>query len=119
MNPLKEHPERIRKDDKKLVKDLDYYGIDFPVQEKDFSKIEKRNSICINVFCYENGLVFPKYISDRKFENSMDFLLSTNGDKSHYAYIKYCNNLCFTKQKIKIKSVFVEAVYSVLVIKMC
>ena len=57
INPSKEHPERIRKIDKKLVKhitnpeeikdedkefisDLNYDGTEFPVQEKDFSKIE-------------------------------------------------------------------------------
>ena len=81
INPLKEHPERITKEDKKLVKDLDYDEIDFLVQENDFGKIEKKNNICINVFCYEDGLVFQKYISDRKFENSMNLLVVTDGDK--------------------------------------
>ena len=38
------------------------------MQEKDFSKIEVKNNICINVFGYENELVFPIYISDQKFE---------------------------------------------------
>ena len=42
INHLKEHPERIRKVDKKLAKNLDYDEIDFPVQEKDFGKIEKK-----------------------------------------------------------------------------
>ena len=60
----------------------------FRVREKDFNKIEKKNNICINVFCYENKLVFPIYISDQKFENSMNFLLVTDGDMSHYVYIK-------------------------------
>ena len=75
INPSKEHPEKIRKVDKKHVKhitnpeeitqedkeltsDLDYDGIEFPVQEKDFSKIEVKNSICINVFGYENELIY-------------------------------------------------------------
>ena len=31
INPLKEHPERITKEDKKLVKDLNYDGLEFPV----------------------------------------------------------------------------------------
>ena len=34
------------------------------VREKDFSKIEEKNSICINVYCYENRLVFPIHISE-------------------------------------------------------
>ena len=58
LNPIKTHPERIRQTDKELVDDLDYDGVGFPVREKDFSKIETKNNICINVFCYENGLIF-------------------------------------------------------------
>ena len=58
------------------------------MQEKDFSKIETKSNICINVFCYENGLVFPICISDLKFENTMYLLLLIDGDKSHYVYIK-------------------------------
>ena len=50
INPVKIHPERITKEYKKLVKDLDYDGIELPVQEKDFTKTETRNNICINVF---------------------------------------------------------------------
>ena len=56
INPVKIHPEKITKEDKKLANDLDYDGTDSPVQEKDFSKIEIKNNICINVFCYENRL---------------------------------------------------------------
>ena len=50
VNLVKIHPERITREDKKLINNLNYDGIEFPVQEKDFSKIEKKNNICINVF---------------------------------------------------------------------
>ena len=88
------------------------------MQEKDFNKIEVKNNICINVFGYENGLVFPIYVSDQKFEDSMDLLLLTDDDKSSYVYIKDCTRFMFTKEKIKTKNGFVEVVYSVLVAKM-
>ena len=42
-----------------LANDLTYGGIEFPVRQKHFSKIETKNNICINVYCYENKLVFP------------------------------------------------------------
>ena len=84
INPSKEHPERIKKTDKKIAEKLDYNGIEFLVQEKDFSKIEVKDNICINVFGCENGLVFPIYVSDQKFEDSMDLLLLIEDDKSHY-----------------------------------
>ena len=84
INPSKEHLERIKKTNKKIAEKLDYDGIEFPVQEKDFSKIGKKSSICINVFGYENELLFPIYVSDEKFENSIDLLLLIVDDKSHY-----------------------------------
>ena len=132
INPSKERPKRIRKIDKKLVKhitnpeeiteedkefisNLDYDGIEFPVQEKDFNKIEVKNNICINVFGYENGLVFPIYVSDQKFEDSMDLLLLIDNDKSHYVYIKDFDRLMFHKTK----NSSVKVVYNVLVVKMC
>ena len=116
INPLNEHPERIKKTEKKIAEELNYDGIEFPVQEKDFNKIEVKNNKCINVFGYDNKLIFPIYISDHKFEDSMDLLLLIDNDKSHYVYIK---DLCFIKQKIKITNGFVKVVYSVLVVKMC
>ena len=106
INPSKENPERIKKIDKKLVSNLNYDGIEFPVQEKDFDKIEVKNNICINVFGYENGLVFPIYVSDQKFEDSMDLLLLIDDDKSHYVYIKDFNRFMFHKTKNKNKKWF-------------
>ena len=67
-NPSKGHPERIRKIDKKIAGKLDYDGIEFPLQEKDFSKIEVKNNMCINVFGYENGLVFSVHVSDQNMK---------------------------------------------------
>ena len=101
INPSKEHPEKIRKINKKTAEKLDYNGILFPVQDKDFYKIEVKNNICINVFGYENELVFPIYVSDQKFEDSMDLLLLIDDDKSHYVYVKDFNRFMFHKTKNK------------------
>ena len=76
------------------------------MQEKDFSKIEVKNNICINVFGYENELVFPIYISDQKFEDSMDLLLLNDDNKSHYVYIKNFDRFIFHKAKNKNKKWF-------------
>ena len=65
INPVKDHPGRIKKTDRDFANNLNYGGIEFPVQEKDFKKIEVQNNICVNVFGYENKLVFPIYISDK------------------------------------------------------
>ena len=97
------------------MSDLDYDGIKFPVRKTDFSKIETKNNICINLFCCENKLTFPIYISDPKFENSVDLLQIFYGDKSHYVYIKDFDRFMFHKTK----NTFARVVYSVLVVKMC
>ena len=98
INPSKEHPERILKIDKKIAEKLNYKEIEFPVQGKHFNEIEVRNNISIKVFGCENGLVFPIYISDQKFEDSMDLLLLID-DKSHYVYIKDFERFMFHNTK--------------------
>ena len=74
LNPLKIHPERVIKADKNIVNGLDYEGIDFPVSGNGFGKIEKKNNIWINLFCYENNLVDPIYLWNEKFKNCIDSL---------------------------------------------
>ena len=81
INPSKKHPERILKNNKKVAKRLNYDGIEFWVEEKIFNKIEMKNNISINVFGYENGLVFPIYVSDQTFEDSMDLLLLIDDER--------------------------------------
>ena len=58
------------------------------------------------MFGYENGLVFPIYVSDQKFKDSMDLLLLIDDDKSHYVYIKDFDRFMFHKTKHKNKKWF-------------
>ena len=37
--------------------------------------IKVKNNVSINVFDYEYKLVFPIYVSDQKFKDSVDLLL--------------------------------------------
>ena len=76
------------------------------MQEKDFNKIEVKNNICINVFGYENGLVFSMCVSDQKFEDSMDFLLLIDDNKSYYVRIKDSDKFMFHKARNKNKKWF-------------
>ena len=73
------------------------------MQEKDFSKIEVKNNISINVFGYENDFAFPIYVSDQKFEDSMGLLLLIDDDKTHYVCIKDFYRFMFHKTKNKNK----------------
>ena len=65
-----------------------------------------KKKICINAFGYQNGLVFPIYVSDHKLENSMDLLLLIDDDQSHYVYIKDFDGFMFHKTKNKNKKSF-------------
>ena len=63
LNLVKTHPERITKEYKNMISDLNCEGVEFPVSKKDCCKIEKQSNICINVFCYENELTYSVYLS--------------------------------------------------------
>ena len=109
INPVNDHPGRIKKTDRYFANNLNYDGIEFPVQENDFKKVEVQNNICVNVFGYENKLFFPVYISNQTFKSSIDLLLLINDDKSHYVYIKDFNTLMFHKTKNKKKKWFCKS----------
>ena len=83
INPQIKYPERIKKEDKKMINELDYDGIDFPLSQKHYNKVEKQNSIRINVFGYEDGQPFPIHTSKETFEDQMNLLLITKGEKKH------------------------------------
>ena len=77
------------------------------MQEKDFSKIEvKKKKLYINVFDYEDDLVFPTYVSNQKFEVSMDLSLLIDDDKLNYMYINNFDRFMFHKTRNKNKKWF-------------
>ena len=101
LNPQTEHPETIKKEDKKMINELNYDGIDFPLSQKHYNKVEKQNSIRINVFGYENGQPFPIHISRETFEDQMNLLLITKDEKKHYVLIKDFNAFMYNQSKHK------------------
>ena len=56
---------------------------------------------------------FPIYISDQKFENSMDFLLAIDECKSHCVYIKDFDRFMFHKTKNKNKKYVCKSCFTV------
>ena len=44
-------------------------------------------------------MVYPVYVSNKKFENCMDLLLITDKNKSHYVYIKSFNRFMCNETK--------------------
>ena len=99
--PQNEHPERIKKCDKKYVEKLDYSGIDFPVSVKQYNKIEKQNNIRVNVFGYEEKQPYVIYVSKEKFNSCLNLLLITEGDVWHYCLLKDFNKFMYNQTKHK------------------
>ena len=58
------------------------------------------------MFCYENRIIYPLYISCKTFGDCMDLLLIFDENKLHYVYIKDFNRLMFNKTKNKSKKYF-------------
>ena len=83
--------------------------LSFLFKKKILARLKKYIYICINVSGYENGLVFPIYLSYQKFEESVDFLLLIDDDKSHYVCIIDVNRFMFHKTKNKNKKYFFKS----------
>ena len=101
LNPQEKNPQRIKKEDKKMINELNYDGINFPLSQKHYNKVETQNDIRINVFGYENGQAFPIYISKEKFDNQMNLLLITKDEKKHYVLIKDFKAFMYNQSKHK------------------
>ena len=106
LNPQEKNPQRIKKEDKKTINELNYDGIDFPLSQKHYNKVEKQNIIRINVFGYDNGQPFPIHISKETFEDQMNLLLITEDEKKHYVLIKDFNAFMYNQTKHKEKKHF-------------
>ena len=96
LNPQKKNPQRINKANKRLRGELNYEGIEFPVSQKQYNKIEKHNSIRIDVFGYEKGQPFPIHIS-----KEMNLLLITKDEKRPYVLIRDFNTSMYNQSKHK------------------
>ena len=88
-----------------MVIELDFEDIGFRVSKKDISKIEKKD-ISINVYCYENRLVYPVYLSDQKLKICMELLLISDKNNSHYVYIKDFSRFMCNKTNCRNKKRF-------------
>ena len=105
INLTNSHQERINKQDRKIAANLNYSDIMFPLEFNDYEKIEDRFQMQVNVFGYENK-VYLLYISKKSYNQTLNLLLITEKDKSHYVFIKDFNRLMFSKTKHKDKKHF-------------
>ena len=105
INPTNSHPERINKQNRKITASLNYSDIAFSLDINDYEKIEDRLQMQVNVFGYENK-VYPLYISKKSYNQTLNLILITEKEKSHYVFIEDFNRLMFSKTKHKDKKHF-------------
>ena len=95
INLVEEHPGRIKKTDRRIASNLNYEGIEFPVQEKDFKKIEVQNKnkkwfckSCLQCFSSKNMLI--KHKEDSLSINGMQ---SVDVEEGIVTFENYSNQL--------------------------
>ena len=102
LNPVYIHPERITKELKDQSERLDWSGLKFSVKLDQVVIFEKFNpQISINVFGFEDRVVYPLRLSKRKSEQrersertqTINLLLISDGEKQHYCLIKSLSRL--------------------------
>ena len=62
-------------------------------------RFEKRTTFALMYFVTKMGWFFQNTFQIKKFENSIHLLFLTDGDKSHYMYIKDFDRFIFYKTK--------------------
>ena len=95
-HPADNIPRRITKADKYFVKKLDFKDIKFPVKVRDVHKIEKKNSIGISAFGYENKEKHSIYVSKICCEEKhVDLLFIEEKSKRHHIFTKDFNTFMY------------------------
>ena len=95
LNPKNKNNERIDTDLKSKENTLNMEGIDYPVDFKGIKRFEKQNpDISISVLGYgKDERIYPLRISEytkskEGRKHNITLLLITDGDNSHYCYVK-------------------------------
>ena len=102
--PADNNKERVTKY-KPYENEINMNNIEYPVLIKDISKVEKQNSLNINVFALEDQTnkqsLYPVYISNVKSENRVDLLYVEENENTHYCLIKDLDSFLCDKNKHK------------------
>ena len=104
LNPFDKNPQRLTKEDKRMINDLDYEGINFLFQKQILAKLKDKTIFAL--FGYENRLTYPVYVSNQRFRDCIDLLLISDENKFHYVYIKNFVRFMCNKTKKENKKYF-------------
>ncbi|XP_048588381.1 uncharacterized protein LOC116601844 [Nematostella vectensis] len=86
--PKRDNPQRLSRKMMENSERFDWSGIEFPVSLRQIDKFERQNPHTVNVFTYEEKKICPLRISGKDPFNAINLLLISNGETSHYCWIK-------------------------------
>ena len=113
LNPADHNPRRITTADKDFAKRLGFKVIKFPVKIRDIHKIDKKNSIGISIFGYENKEKHPIYVS----KLLLSITIIGEGDKNTMFLSKILTRSCMIIHYIVKENIFFVIVYTLLLQK--
>ena len=86
---------------------LVFTGIDTPTPISQISKVEKQNSLAINVFGWDKGVIIHR-LSEQPAGGTINLLLIEKAGKFHYTWIKDLNRLLYDQSKHRERKHFCE-----------
>ena len=92
LHPTERNTERIGKY-VKYANELNFENITFPMKVKDIHSFEIQNKISVNVLGFEKGNLYPVPVTKERFDQHVNLILLSDGQKSHYRWIKSMSRL--------------------------
>ena len=111
------HPILCKSNSKQIqtvlyVSEVNLDGIKYPVPIIKIPKFEKQDNIAINVFGFEEGELFPVYLTTRtQVSPTCELAPDFKREKSYYCLIKNLNQLLSSQTKYEGKSITVLIVF--------
>ena len=105
LHPANDHVDRVS-NYTQYETDLDWSMLEFPTRLCQIPLFEKENKISINVFTYEDGKIYPLLITEHSFNQHVNLLLITNGQKRHFVLIKDLSRLLGDRTKHHYKAYY-------------
>ncbi|XP_071153082.1 uncharacterized protein [Mytilus edulis] len=83
-----------------FVNSVNMTGIEYPTPLSQISQFEKQNNtISVNIFGYEEGEIYPLYITKKTFCHHVNMLYFKENNKSHYMLINNFNRFLSRTKK--------------------
>ena len=98
LNPPSKDPQRIKKLDRKMVNQLNYTDIEFPVNIKQYNKI-KNKIVSISTYLIMKINSHSQFTSQKNGFNTLNLLLITENENNHYVLIKDFNRFMYNQTK--------------------